>query len=119
MDLVNLIKDFSYLVGGGPSPEVTFHDGSIFEIKDGWGEKAVRISRYYSKDIPESYFKIEYDRYKNDPEPVVVLCTLYDSVEFIYKILRKVVEPALPWENRALRGMITQTLSRVLMELDK
>nr|DAM30329.1 MAG TPA: hypothetical protein [Caudoviricetes sp.] len=119
MDLKKLIEDFSYLVGGEPSPEVTFHDGSIFEVKDGWGEKAVRISRYYSKDIPESYFKIEYDRYKKDPEPVVVLTTLYDSVEFLYKVLRKSVETQLPWENRSLRGVITQTLSRFLLELDK
>lgn len=119
MDLKKLIEDFSYLVGGGPSPEVNFHDRKCFEIKDGWGEKAVRIIRYYSEDIPETYFRIEYDRYKNDPEPVVVLCTLYDSVEFIYKILRKVVERPIPWENRALRGMVTKTLSRVLMELDK
>lgn len=119
MDLVNLIKDFSYLVEGGPSPEVTFHDGSLFEIKDGWSEKAVRISRYFSEDIPETYFKIEYDRYKNDPEPVVVLCTLDDSVEFLYKVLRKVVEPAIPWENKALRGMITLALTRFLLKLDK
>lgn len=119
MDLVNLIKDFSYLVGGNPSPEVNFHDGKCFEIKDGWGEKAVRIFRYYSEDIPETYFRIEYDRYKNDPEPIIVLCTLYDSVEFLYKVLRKVAERPIPWESRALRGMITKTLSRVLMELDK
>lgn len=119
MDLKKLIEDFTYLVGGGPSPEVDFHDGKCFEIKDGWGEKAVRIIRYFSEDIPETYFKIEYDRYKNDPEPVVVLCTLYDSVEFLYKVLRKVVERPIPWESRALRGMITKTISRVLMELDK
>lgn len=119
MDLKKLIEDLSYLVGGEPSPEVNFHDGKCFEIKDGWGEKAVRIIRYFSEDIPETYFRIEYDRYKNDPEPVVVLCTLYDSVEFLYKVLRKVVERPIPWENRALRGMITKTLSRVLMELDK
>lgn len=119
MDLKNLIEDFSYLVGGNPSPEVNFHDGKCFEIKDGWGEKAVRIFRYYSEDIPETYFRIEYDRYKKDPEPVIVLCTLYDSVEFLYKVLRKVIERPIPWENRALRGMITKTLSRVLMELDK
>lgn len=119
MDLKNLIEDFSYLMGGGPSPEVNFHDKKCFEIKDGWGEKAVRIMRYYSEDIPETYFRIEYDRYKNDPAPVVVLTTLYDSVEFLYKVLRKVVERPIPWENRALRGMITKTLSRVLMELDK
>ena len=30
MDLINLIKDVSYLVGGGPSPEINFHDGSFF-----------------------------------------------------------------------------------------
>lgn len=119
MDLKKLIEDYSYLLGGEPSPEVNFHDGKCFEIKDGWGEKAVRIIRYFSEDIPETYFRIEYDRYKNDPEPVVVLCTLYDSVEFLYKVLRKVVERPIPWENRALRGMITKTLSRVLMELDK
>lgn len=119
MDLKKLIEDFSYLVGGGPSLDVNFHDGSIFEVKDGWGEKAVRISKYYSENIPESYFKIEYDRYKNDPEPVVVLCTLYESVEFLYKVLRKSVETQLPWENRSLRGVITQTLSRFLMELGK
>lgn len=119
MDLKKLIEDFSYLVGGGPSPEVDFHDGKCFEVKDGWGEKAVRIFRYYSEDIPETYFRIEYDRYKNDPEPVMVLCTLYDSVEFLYKVLRKVIERPIPWENRSLRGVITQTLSRVLMELDK
>lgn len=119
MDLKNLIEDFSYLVGGGPSPEVNFHDGKCFEIKDGWGEKAVRIIRYFSEDIPETYFRIEYDRYKNDPEPVIVLTTLYDSVEFLYKVLRKVIERPIPWENRSLRGVITQTLSRVLMELDK
>ena len=119
MDLKKLIEDFSYLVGGGPSPEVNFHDGKCFEIKDGWGEKAVRIIRYFSEDIPETYFRIEYDRYKNDPAPVVVLTTLYDSVEFLYKILRKVVERPIPWENRSVRGMITKTLSRVLMELDK
>ena len=119
MDLKKLIEDFSYLVGGNPSPEVTFHDGSVFEVKDGWGEKAVRIIRYFSEDIPETYFRIEYDRYKNDPEPVVVLCTLFDSVEFLYKVLRKVVERPIPWESRALRGMITKTISRVLMELDK
>ena len=119
MDLKNLIEDFIYLVGGEPSPEVNFHDGKCFEIKDGWGEKAVRIVRYFSEDIPETYFRIEYDRYKNDPEPVIVLTTLYDSVEFLYKVLRKVVEKPIPWENRALRGVITQTLSRVLMELDK
>lgn len=119
MDLKKLIEDFSYLLGGEPSPEVNFHDGKCFEIKDGWGEKAVRIIRYFSEDIPETYFKIEYDRYKKDPEPVIVLCTLYDSVEFLYKVLRKVVERPIPWENRALRGVITQTLSRVLMELDK
>lgn len=119
MDLKNLIEDFSYLVGGNPSPEVNFHDGKCFEIKDGWGEKAVRIVRYFSENIPETYFRIEYDRYKNDPEPVVVLCTLYDSVEFLYKVLRKSVETQLPWENRSLRGVITQTLSRFLMELDK
>lgn len=119
MDLKNLIEDFSYLVGGNPSPEVNFHDGKCFEIKDGWGEKAVRIIRYYSEDIPETYFRIEYDRYKKDPEPVIVLCTLYDSVEFLYKVLRKVVERPIPWENRALRGMVTKTLSRVLTELDK
>lgn len=119
MDLKKLIEDFGYLVGGGPSPEVNFHDGSIFEIKGGWSEKAVRISRYFSEDIPETYFKIEYDRYKNDPEPVVVLCTLYDSVEFLYKVLRKVVEPAIPWENKALRGMITIVLTRFLLELEK
>lgn len=119
MDLKNLIEDFSYLMGGEPSPEVNFHDGKCFEIKDGWGEKAVRIIRYFSEDIPETYFRIEYDRYKNDPAPVVVLTTLYDSVEFLYKVLRKVVERPIPWENRALRGMITKTLSRVLMELDK
>lgn len=119
MDLKKLIEDFSYLVGGGPSLEVDFHDGKCFEIKDGWGEKAVRIFRYYSEDIPETYFRIEYDRYKNDPEPVMVLCTLYDSVEFLYKVLRKVVERPIPWENRILRGMITETLSRILMELDK
>lgn len=119
MDLKKLIEDFSYLVGGNPSPEVNFHDGKCFEIKDGWGEKAVRIIRYYSEDIPETYFRIEYDRYKKDPEPVIVLCTLYDSVEFLYKVLRKVVERPIPWENRALRGVTTQTLSRFLMELDK
>lgn len=119
MDLKKLIEDLSYLVGGEPSPEVNFHDGKCFEIKDGWGEKAVRIIRYYSEDIPETYFRIEYDRYKNDPEPVVVLTTLYDSVEFLYKVLRKVVERPIPWENRSVRGMITKTLSRVLMELDK
>lgn len=119
MDLKKLIEDLSYLVGGGPSPEVNFHDGKCFEIKDGWGEKAVRIVKYFSEDIPETYFRIEYDRYKNDPEPVIVLCTLYDSVEFLYKVLRKVVERPIPWENRALRGMITKTLSRVLTELDK
>ena len=119
MDLKNLIEDFSYLMGGEPSPEVNFHDGKCFEVKDGWGEKAVRIIRYFSEDIPETYFRIEYDRYKNDPAPVVVLTTLYDSVEFLYKVLRKVVERPIPWENRALRGMITKTLSRVLMELDK
>lgn len=119
MDLKKLIEDFSYLVGGEPSPEVNFHDGKCLEIKDGWGEKAVRIIRYFSEDIPETYFRIEYDRYKNDPAPVVVLTTLYDSVEFLYKILRKVVERPIPWENRSLRGVITQTLSRVLMELDK
>ena len=119
MDLKNLIEDLSYLMEGGPSPEVNFHDGSLFEIKDGWGEKAIRISKYFSESIPETYFKIEYDRYKNDPEPVVVLCTLYDSVEFLYKVLRKVVEKPIPWESRALRGMITKTLSRVLMELDR
>lgn len=119
MDLKKLIEDLSYLMEGGPSPEVNFHDGKCFEIKDGWGEKAVRIIRYYSEDIPETYFRIEYDRYKNDPEPVVVLCTLYDSVEFLYKVLRKVIERPIPWENRALRGMITKTLSRVLTELDK
>ena len=119
MDLKKLIEDFSYLVGGNPSPEVNFHDGRVFEVKDGWGEKAIRISKYFSESIPETYFKIEYDRYKNDPEPVVVLCTLYDSVEFLYKVLRKVVERPIPWESRALRGMITKTLSRVLMELDR
>lgn len=119
MDLKNLIEDFSYLVGGNPSPEVNFHDGRVFEVKDGWGEKAIRISKYFSESIPETYFKIGYDRYKNDPEPVVVLCTLYDSVEFLYKVLRKVVERPIPWESRALRGMITKTLSRVLMELDR
>lgn len=119
MDLKKLIEDLSYLVGGNPSPEVNFHDGKCFEIKDGWGEKAVRIFRYYSEDIPETYFRIEYDRYKNDPEPVMVLCTLYDSVEFLYKILRKVVERPIPWENRSLRGVITNTLSRFLMKLDK
>ena len=119
MDLVNLIKDFSYLVGGGVTPDISFHDGKCFEVKDGWGEKAVRIFRYYSEDIPETYFRIEYDRYKNDPEPVMVLCTLYDSVEFLYKVLRKVVEPAIPWENRSVRGMVTKTLSRILMELDR
>ena len=119
MDLKKLIEDLSYLMEGGPSPEVNFHDGSLFEIKDGWGEKAIRISKYFSESIPETYFKIEYDRYKNDPEPVVVLCTLYDSVEFLYKVLRKVVERPIPWESRALRGMITKTLSRVLMELDR
>lgn len=119
MDLKNLIEDFSYLVGGNPSPEVNFHNGRVFELKDGWGEKAIRISKYFSEDIPETYFKIEYDRYKNDPEPVVVLVTLYDSVEFLYKVLRKSVETQLPWENRSLRGVITQTLSRFLMELDK
>lgn len=119
MDLKKLIEDFSYLLGGEPSPEVNFHDGKCFEIKDGWGEKAVRIIRYFSEDIPETYFRIEYDRYKNDPEPVVVLTTLYDSVEFLYKVLRKSVEIQLPWENRSLRGVITQTLSRFLMELDK
>lgn len=119
MDLKKLIEDFSYLVGGGPSPEVDFHDEKCFEIKDGWGEKAVRIIRYFSEDIPETYFRIEYDRYKNDPAPVVVLTTLYDSVEFLYKVLRKVVERPIPWENRSLRGVITQTLSRFLMELDK
>lgn len=119
MDLKKLIEDFSYLVGGEPSPEVNFHDGKCFEIKDGWGEKAVRIVRYFSENIPETYFRIEYDRYKNDPAPVVVLTTLYDSVEFLYKVLRKSVETQLPWENRSLRGVITQTLSRVLMELDK
>lgn len=119
MDLKKLIEDLSYLVGGNPSPEVNFHDGRVFEVKDGWGEKVIRISKYFSEDIPETYFKIEYDRYKNDPEPVVVLCTLYDSVEFLYKVLRKVVERPIPWESRALRGMITKTLSRVLMELDR
>lgn len=119
MDLKKLIEDFSYLLGGEPSPEVNFHDGKCFEIKDGWGEKAVRIIRYFSEDIPETYFRIEYDRYKNDPAPVVVLTTLYDSVEFLYKVLRKVVERPIPWENRSLRGVITQTLSRFLMELDK
>lgn len=119
MDLKKLIEDFTYLVGGGPSPEVDFHDGKCFEIKDGWGEKAVRIIRYFSEDIPETYFRIEYDRYKNDPAPVVVLTTLYDSVEFLYKVLRKVIERPIPWESRALRGMITKTISRVLMELDK
>lgn len=119
MDLKKLIEDLSYLMEGGPSPEANFHDGSLFEIKDGWGEKAIRISKYFSESIPETYFKIEYDRYKNDPEPVVVLCTLYDSVEFLYKVLRKVVEKPIPWESRALRGMITKTLSRVLMELDR
>lgn len=119
MDLKKLIEDFSYLVGGNPSPEVNFHDGRVFEVKDGWGEKAIRISKYFSESIPETYFKIEYDRYKNDPEPVVVLCTLYDSVEFLYKVLRKVVERPIPWENRSLRGMITKTLSRFLMELDR
>lgn len=119
MDLKKLIEDFSYLLGGEPSPEVNFHDGKCFEIKDGWGEKAVRIIRYFSEDIPETYFKIEYDRYKKDPDPVIVLTTLYDSVEFLYKVLRKVVERPIPWENRALRGVITQTLSKVLMELDK
>ena len=119
MDLKNLIEDFTYLVGGGPSPEVNFHDGRVFEVKDGWGEKAIRISKYFSEDIPETYFKIEYDRYKNDPAPVVVLTTLYDSVEFLYKILRKVVERPIPWENRSLRGVITNTLSRFLMKLDR
>lgn len=119
MDLKKLIEDFSYLLGGEPSPEVNFHNGKCLEIKDGWGEKAVRIIRYFSEDIPETYFRIEYDRYKNDPEPVVVLTTLYDSVEFLYKVLRKSVEIQLPWENRSLRGVITQTLSRFLMELDK
>lgn len=119
MDLVKLVEEMNFLVGGNPSPEVNFHDGSLFEIKDGWGEKAVRISRYFSDSIPESYFKIEYDRYKNDPEPVVVLTTLYDSVEFLYKVLRKVVERPIPWENRILRGMITKALSRFLMELDR
>lgn len=119
MDLKKLIEDFSYLLGGEPSPEVNFHDGKCFEIKDGWGEKTVRIIRYFSEDIPETYFRIEYDRYKNDPAPVVVLTTLYDSVEFLYKVLRKVIERPIPWENRSLRGVITQTLSRVLMELDK
>lgn len=119
MDLKKLIEDFSYLLGGEPSPEVNFHNGKCLEIKDGWGEKAVRIIRYFSEDIPETYFRIEYDRYKNDPEPVVVLTTLYDSVEFLYKVLRKSVETQLPWENRSLRGVITQTLSRFLMELDK
>lgn len=119
MDLKKLIEDFSYLLGGEPSPEVNFHDGKCFEIKDGWGEKAVRIIRYFSEDIPETYFKIEYDRYKNDPAPVVVLTTLYDSVEFLYKILRKVVERPIPWENRSLRGVITNTLSRFLMKLDR
>ena len=119
MDLKKLIEDFSYLVGGEPSPEVNFHNGKCFEIKDGWGEKAVRIVRYFSENIPETYFRIEYDRYKNDPAPVVVLTTLYDSVEFLYKVLRKVVERPIPWESRALRGMITKTLSRVLMELDR
>lgn len=119
MDLVNLIKDLSYLMEGGVTPDISFHDGKCFEIKDGWGEKAVRISKYFSEDIPETYFKIEYDRYKKDPEPVVVLCTLYDSVEFLYKVLRKVVERPIPWENRSLRGIITKTLSRVLMELDR
>ena len=49
----------------------------------------------------------------------MVLTTLYDSVEFLYKILRKVVERPIPWENRSLRGVITNTLSRVLMELDR
>ena len=119
MDLKRLIEDFSYLMEGGVTPDVTFHDGSIFEIKDGWGERAVRISKYYSKDIPESYFKIEYDRYKNDSEPVVVLLTLYDSVEFLYKVLRKTIKNPLPWENKALRWVVTKTLSRFLMELDK
>lgn len=119
MDLKKLIEDFSYLLGGEPSPEVNFHNGKCLEIKDGWGEKAVRIIRYFSEDIPETYFRIEYDRYKNDPKPVVVLTTLYDSVEFLYKVLRKSVEIQLPWENRSLRGVITQTLSRFLMELDK
>ena len=119
MDLKKLIEDLSYLVGGNPSPEVNFHDGRVFEVKDGWGEKAIRISKYFSEDIPESYFKIEYDRYKKDPEPVIVLCTLYDSVEFLYKVLRKVVERPIPWESRALRGMVTKTLSRILMELDR
>lgn len=119
MDLKKLIEDLSYLMEGGPSPEVNFHDGSLFEIKDGWGEKAIRISKYFSEDIPETYFKIEYDRYKNDPAPVVVLTTLYDSVEFLYKILRKVVERPIPWENRSLRGVITNTLSRFLMKLDR
>ena len=119
MDLAKLVEEMNFLVGGNPSPEVNFHDGSIFEIKDGWGEKAVRISKYFSENIPETYFKIEYDRYKNDPTPVVVLTTLYDSTEFLYKILRKVVEPALPWENRILRGIIIKALSRVITELDK
>lgn len=119
MDLAKLVEEMNFLVGGNPSPEVNFHDGSIFEIKDGWGEKAVRISKYFSENIPETYFKIEYDRYKNDPTPVVVLCTLYNSVEFLYKVLRKVVETALPWENRSLRGIITKALTRFLMELDK
>ena len=119
MDLVKLVEEMNFLVGGNPSPEVNFHDGSIFEIKDGWGEKAVRISRYFSENIPESYFKIEYDRYKNDPTPVVVLTTLYDSTEFLYKILRKVVDVALPWENRSLRGVITKALSKFLMELNR
>lgn len=119
MDLVKLVEEMNFLMGGNPSPEVNFHDGSIFEIKDGWGEKAVRISKYFSENIPETYFKIEYDRYKNDPTPVVVLTTLYDSVEFLYKVLRKVVDVALPWENRSLRGVITKALSKFLMELDK
>ena len=119
MDLAKLVEEMNFLVGGNPSPEVNFHDGSIFEIKDGWGEKAVRISRYFSENIPETYFKIEYDRYKNDPTPVVVLLSLYDSVEFLYKVLRKIVEVALPWENRSLRGVITKALSKFLMELDR
>ena len=49
----------------------------------------------------------------------MVLTTLYDSVEFLYKVLRKVIERPIPWENRILRGIITKTLSRFLMELDK
>ena len=35
MDLVNFIKDVSYLIEGGVTPDISFHDGKCFEIKDG------------------------------------------------------------------------------------